>query len=452
MWPHSWVCACALPTQRCRTPHTRSRCATLETTFAFSSTSCFWVFCGPMRWTTPRTALVLCGAVAWSAAAPTGTPTVVDPAGGDGVESVVTFTLTVSEYPRQPRSTQRRQAKADGPSSEPSESSPSAEPDVPSKTLIAALQKCGARGLATEMLRLDHEGKEVKVTAVVPKDSWVKGDDIARAVGSDSRCFTPELQRELSKFVVISSAPVVSYEIVPAPSPPPPLPPPTVGRSRLHRRHRRRPRLPPFPPPLPPPRPKNRPPAPPPPPSPPPAPPPPHRHRPNRLRHRRPLRHLRHLHRCHRRRPPRRRRLHRHPTRLHRRHPTRRRHLAAAAAAALAAALAAQPAQPAVGPVPGRAGPRGGGAPRAFGAAQLGARGVPLRDARGGDTPLPPLLLPPARRLRHLRHAPHLPPRRRRLPPPLSPLPHVLRRLRRLAPGAAEAARRRARALRAACG
>ena len=66
---------------------------------------------------------------------------------------------------------------------------------LPSAALLAAMRRCGAGAVAEEMLKLEHEGAQVHVTAIVPKGSPTSGHAILRAVGTNMECFTPELQR-----------------------------------------------------------------------------------------------------------------------------------------------------------------------------------------------------------------------------------------------------------------
>ena len=99
---------------------------------------------------------------------------------------------------------------------------PAAMPTLPSETLLATLRKCGSGELADTFVSLEAQGKEVRVEVHVPTPT---GDDVVRAVGSDQECFTPELREELKYFVELSSPPVLSKVIEPAPSPPPPAPP-----------------------------------------------------------------------------------------------------------------------------------------------------------------------------------------------------------------------------------
>jgi len=171
---------------------------------------------------------------------------------------------------------------------------------LPSKALLAAMEACGAGGLADEMLALEHRGVKIWITADVPEGSQTSGHAVLRAVGTDMSCFTPALQQELQHFVVLSDRPKLRYGIVGAPEPPPspppppdPKPPPSPRPSPPpphpppppkpfppgHCTPPSKPPLPPSPPPPspspPPPGPRSPPPSPPPPPHPNPPPPPP---------------------------------------------------------------------------------------------------------------------------------------------------------------------------------
>ena len=96
----------------------------------------------------------------------------------------------------------------------------------PSKALLAAMEACGAGGLADEIIELEHRGIKIVVTASVPEGSPTSGRAVLRAVGTDMSCFTPSLQEELQHFVVLSDRPKISYGVVNAPSPPRSKPPP----------------------------------------------------------------------------------------------------------------------------------------------------------------------------------------------------------------------------------
>ena len=97
---------------------------------------------------------------------------------------------------------------------------------LPSKALLAAMEACGAGGLADEIIELEHRGIKIVVTASVPEGSPTSGRAVLRAVGTDMSCFTPSLQEELQHFVVLSDRPKISYGVVNAPSPPRSKPPP----------------------------------------------------------------------------------------------------------------------------------------------------------------------------------------------------------------------------------
>ena len=108
---------------------------------------------------------------------------------------------------------------------------------LPSKALLAAMEACGAGGLADEILELEHRGIKIVVNADVPEGAPTSGRAVLRAVGTDMSCFTPELQKELQHFVVLTDRPTISYgkkfmpppvplPPPPSPSPPPPLPSP----------------------------------------------------------------------------------------------------------------------------------------------------------------------------------------------------------------------------------
>ena len=88
---------------------------------------------------------------------------------------------------------------------------------LPSKALLAAMEACGAGGLADEMLALEHRGVKIWITADVPEGSQSSGHAVLRAVGTDMSCFTPALQQELQHFVVLSDRPKLRYGIVGAP-------------------------------------------------------------------------------------------------------------------------------------------------------------------------------------------------------------------------------------------